>query len=836
MPRARSRSPAPRARKAAKLPKPSEYASRSFLRNLWEFLYPHTIIGTVLSIVVNTELALRDHSQTLLSAPGAAYAALATALVSALLMNGYIVGINQCFDVEIDRLNKPYLPLASGAWSMDRGWTLVALFGTLSLLIAALAPASSAWLLGSVALSGVLGTAYSVDLPLLRWKANPLLASSCILTVRGFVVQVGFYEHAVAAAGLCDGGAACVHWNASPVLCLSIVFVTMLSFAIAFCKDVPDIAGDVKGGVRTLPVRLGASNVLRIVYVIMLSCYAVAVGRSCASVPATVAHAALAVLTLWRAHRVDAGSVPSIRSFYMHVWTCFYLEYVVLLLALDPGHTTFGAGSPLESAMAALALQPPAWAVAPLLVAALARARSWLTPGGTAAGLAIGLVVARSGLASSAQLLAFFAAASIASKYRRRAALARRPRRAGASYSHTTGSAADEAKVGRNAWQALATGAIPALLSTGAVFSIWRPAFLAYLACGCGDTLASELGSLSAQPPVALRGVDGGVTFAGAVASLAGGALVGACDLWGEVDQDAVVLDLPALPGAARSALLGALLGFTGSALDSVLGSVLQGEGGAAGLWGWGWSHKALNTLVNLLSSVLNVGVGAVLWARPAEAGLLLLFVMSLQLLLLAPGAVPGVTPWHTRKGLHVITSALVLALDARARAQGAAAQAAARLLVQVVGSAVLLALIAARDVFRRFDTAASSAGVGEPGGGGGRASPLGIPLFTAAVVTAVTAAPLLGLPLRHVCGPMFFADPLAAVVGRAVPSSHLLRGKTIAGSVTFFAVCTAWFWASHGAARATLLAAALAAAELLSGDLDNIVLVLASGALLLLI
>ena len=73
-----------------------------------------------------------------------------------------------------------------------------------------------------------------------------------VLVLRDFVVQVGFYEHAVAAAGLCDGGAACVHWNASPVLCLSIVFVTMLSFAIAFCKDVPDIAGDVKGGVRTL--------------------------------------------------------------------------------------------------------------------------------------------------------------------------------------------------------------------------------------------------------------------------------------------------------------------------------------------------------------------------------------------------------------------------------------------------------------------------------------------------------------------------------------------------------------------------------------------------------
>ena len=36
------------------------------------------------------------------------------ALVPALLMNVSIVGLNQLYDVEIDKINKPYLPLASG--------------------------------------------------------------------------------------------------------------------------------------------------------------------------------------------------------------------------------------------------------------------------------------------------------------------------------------------------------------------------------------------------------------------------------------------------------------------------------------------------------------------------------------------------------------------------------------------------------------------------------------------------------------------------------------------------------------------------------------------------
>ena len=47
------------------------------------------------------------------------------ALIPALLMNICIVGLNQIFDVPIDRINKPYLPLASGEFSMRTGTSLV---------------------------------------------------------------------------------------------------------------------------------------------------------------------------------------------------------------------------------------------------------------------------------------------------------------------------------------------------------------------------------------------------------------------------------------------------------------------------------------------------------------------------------------------------------------------------------------------------------------------------------------------------------------------------------------------------------------------------------------
>lgn len=37
-------------------------------------------------------------------------------LLALLCGNGYIVGINQIYDVSIDMVNKPFLPIAAGAW------------------------------------------------------------------------------------------------------------------------------------------------------------------------------------------------------------------------------------------------------------------------------------------------------------------------------------------------------------------------------------------------------------------------------------------------------------------------------------------------------------------------------------------------------------------------------------------------------------------------------------------------------------------------------------------------------------------------------------------------
>lgn len=46
-------------------------------------------------------------------------------LTALLCGNAYIVGLNQIYDVEIDRINKPYLPMAADLLTTANAWKVV---------------------------------------------------------------------------------------------------------------------------------------------------------------------------------------------------------------------------------------------------------------------------------------------------------------------------------------------------------------------------------------------------------------------------------------------------------------------------------------------------------------------------------------------------------------------------------------------------------------------------------------------------------------------------------------------------------------------------------------
>ncbi|XP_062113072.1 homogentisate phytyltransferase 1, chloroplastic-like [Humulus lupulus] len=155
----------------------------------YRFSQPHTVIGTALSIVSVSLLAvekLTDFSPLF-------FAGMLEAVAAALLMNIYIVGLNQLYDIDIDKVNKPYLPLASREYSIQTGVMIVASFSVLSFGLG--------WIVGSwplfwaLFISFALRTAYSINVPLLRWKRFALVAAMCILAVRAVIVQIAFFLH-----------------------------------------------------------------------------------------------------------------------------------------------------------------------------------------------------------------------------------------------------------------------------------------------------------------------------------------------------------------------------------------------------------------------------------------------------------------------------------------------------------------------------------------------------------------------------------------------------------------------------------------------------------------
>lgn len=107
------------------------------LRALYKFTRPHTIRGTVLASIAGTIRALVDtpgfslaDAQWSVRLPRAIIG-----MIALLLGNAFIVGINQIFDEGIDKLNKPFLPVASGEMSTRFAWVAVLSSGIIGPLI-----------------------------------------------------------------------------------------------------------------------------------------------------------------------------------------------------------------------------------------------------------------------------------------------------------------------------------------------------------------------------------------------------------------------------------------------------------------------------------------------------------------------------------------------------------------------------------------------------------------------------------------------------------------------------------------------------------------------------
>ena len=309
---------------------------------LWRFTRPHTLIGSALAIPALHVLAAPSFTAvftlpTLIS--------LVFATIPSLLMNLYITGLNQVTDVEIDKINKPYLPIAAGDLSRRNGTVIVLAALALSLWMGLSSP-----VLGTPGLntalwgSAILGTMYS--LPPFRLKRFPLLAAFCIVAVRGTIINAGFFAHAKAAAFQSQYSSV-LHYLLTDRACmLSSLFFGIFGIVIALMKDVPDVKGDKVANVRTFSVRVGQKRIFNTMKTLLIGLF-YSFGASflykAFSAPSSLVAACRSIVgtssllaglsAKKEAAKVDPEDSEQVYDFYMHLWKLFYLSYLVLPLA-----------------------------------------------------------------------------------------------------------------------------------------------------------------------------------------------------------------------------------------------------------------------------------------------------------------------------------------------------------------------------------------------------------------------------------------------------------------------------------------------------------------------
>lgn len=296
-----------------------------FADAFWRFLRPHTIRGTTLGSISLVTRALIEN-------PNLIRWSLLLKAVSGLLAlicgNGYIVGINQIYDIGIDKINKPFLPIAAGDLSVQNAWILVLFFAVAGLVTVGLNFGPFITTLYSIGL--FLGTIYSV--PPLRMKRFPIIAFLIIATVRGFLLNFGVYYATRSALGL--------PFVWSSAVAFITTFVTLFALVIAITKDLSDVEGDRKFQISTLATKLGVRNIaflgtglLLINYIgsVLAAVYMPQAFRGSLMIPA---HAILGSSLIFQAWLLEQAnySKEAISGFYRFIWNLFYIEYIIFPL------------------------------------------------------------------------------------------------------------------------------------------------------------------------------------------------------------------------------------------------------------------------------------------------------------------------------------------------------------------------------------------------------------------------------------------------------------------------------------------------------------------------
>ena len=160
----------------------------------------------------------------------------------AAMLNAASNGLNQIYDLEIDRVNKPKRPLPSGRMSLNEAWNFTIVTYVIALVLAWLVEPDGRhecfWI---VAAALIITYVYSA--PPLRTKRLGIWANLTIAIPRGVLLKVAGWSSVKTVFGL-------EPWYIGAIFGLFLL-------GASTTKDFADMEGDARGGCRTLPIQFG---------------------------------------------------------------------------------------------------------------------------------------------------------------------------------------------------------------------------------------------------------------------------------------------------------------------------------------------------------------------------------------------------------------------------------------------------------------------------------------------------------------------------------------------------------------------------------------------------
>lgn len=282
------------------------------LYSLYKFTRPHTLHAAIISMLsIYIKIIIIDNIYPNI------YELLNVIFI---ILSGsfFCVGINQLFDIEIDKINKPYLPLAAGELSYTQGLLAVLLSLFLGIMITFTFFPQRIFIIYCIALS--IGAIYSI--PYTNIRDYPYISTILISIDRGFFLNFITYSSLTQKSIITmDIG-------------FIISFTCIMLLVIGTFKDIPDVTGDIKNNRSSFAIKYGVKNIFNYCVYVLISNYIIHIMVTLfysdkfniyLIIPYHIMLASY-LFYKWYIYNYDNDNYT---NFYMFIWKLFYAEYLI---------------------------------------------------------------------------------------------------------------------------------------------------------------------------------------------------------------------------------------------------------------------------------------------------------------------------------------------------------------------------------------------------------------------------------------------------------------------------------------------------------------------------